>query len=515
VLISYFIWHSKGTHEDAKDKAFSALAAELSEVADKSKVVINAIADGVVAIDSSGTIQLINPAAQAALGWSQNDALTLDYKSVLKLGNQKGEPFEDAANPVQQVLATNQTIVNNDATITTNSGKQVMVSLVISPAGSHGSGAIVVFRDITQQKAEERQQGEFISTASHEMRTPVASIEGYLGLALNPQTAAIDDKARQYLTKAHESAQHLGRLFQDLLDITKIEDGRITNNPGIVDVVAFAADVVAGFEVKAKEKGLILLFKPGTSGDSPAADISKRLSPVFYISADIDHLREVLSNLVDNGIKYTPEGSVTVDVAGDDKSVTISIHDSGIGIPREDVGHLFQKFYRVDNSATREIGGTGLGLYLCRRLVESMDGKIWVESEFGKGSTFFIQFNRVSHEEAVAQMEASAAKKMEEIDSSSVRVLDMPQNTASDAAAVAIPEQPATVAAAPIDSLTPANIPVQTVQPQPQQVQYQDQMPQQVMPIPEQPAAAAPGVPQQPQTQQQYPQQPPIQQNQT
>src|SRR5690606_4513614 len=99
------------------------------------------------------------------------------------------------------------------------------VSLVASPVGGPGSGIIIVFRDITKEKAEEREQAEFISTASHEMRTPVASIEGYLGLALNPATAQVDEKARNYITKAHEAAQHLGRLFQDLLDTARAEDG--------------------------------------------------------------------------------------------------------------------------------------------------------------------------------------------------------------------------------------------------------------------------------------------------
>src|SRR5690606_7203888 len=109
----------------------------------------------------------------------------------------------------------------------THSGKKLLISLVVSPVGQIGSGAIIVFRDITKEKAEEREQAEFISTASHEMRTPVASIEGYLGLTLNPATAQIDEKARDFITKAHESAQHLGRLFQGLLDVTKADDGRI------------------------------------------------------------------------------------------------------------------------------------------------------------------------------------------------------------------------------------------------------------------------------------------------
>ncbi|EDK72754.1 putative PAS/PAC sensor protein [candidate division TM7 genomosp. GTL1] len=222
---SLLIWHSKSNREDDQDKAYSALAKELGEVANKSEIVINAIGDGVIAIDSRGVIQLINPAAQKILGWGKHDALELDYKTIFKLEDTSGTPLPENQNPVQQTLKAGESVLRNDLTLETKSNKKLFVSLLTSPAGQPGTGAIIVFRDITKEKTEERQQAEFISTASHEMRTPVASIEGYLGLALNPNTAAIDEKARLYLAKAHEAAQHLGRLFQDLLDISRAEDG--------------------------------------------------------------------------------------------------------------------------------------------------------------------------------------------------------------------------------------------------------------------------------------------------
>ena len=128
---------------------------------------------------------------------------------------------------------------------------------------------------------------------------------------------------------------------------------------------------------------------------------------MFYANVDNDHLREVLNNLVENAIKYTPSGDVIVDVTGDNDHVRVSIKDSGIGIPREDIPHLFQKFYRVDNTATREIGGTGLGLYLCRRLAEVMGGRIWVESEFKKGSTFYLELSRTDRDTAMRLIDAA------------------------------------------------------------------------------------------------------------
>jgi hypothetical protein len=241
------------------------------------------------------------------------------------------------------------------------------------------------------------------------MRTPVASIEGYLGLTLNPATAQIDDKARDFITKAHESAQHLGRLFQDLLDVSKAEDGRLSNNPKVVDVVAYLHDVVEGLRPKAEEKGLRMLYKP-LPDDSASQVNERRLTPVFYVNLDNDHLREVVANLVENAIKYTPQGDVVVDINGDDEHVVVSIADSGIGIPAEDMPHLFQKFYRVDNSDTREIGGTGLGLYLCRRLAETMGGRIWADSEYKKGSTFYLELPRISHEDATRMIEQAGEK---------------------------------------------------------------------------------------------------------
>lgn len=399
ILISYIIWHDKSHQEANKTKAFDALTQQLSQVASKSEIVINAIADGVVAVDAAGVVQLINPAAQSLIGWGKEDAVGLDYHSVLKLADTKGKELPDNASPVQQVLVSNAPLTNNDLMLITKSNKKILISLVVSPIGNTSPtvGAILVFRDITKEKEQEQAKAEFISTASHEMRTPVAAIEGYLSLALNPATATIDDKAQTYLTKAHESTQHLGRLFQDLLTVSRAEDGRLAAKPSVVDIVKFLREVTEGLTPKAQTKGLFLYFKPdGGSGQEG----TRTIPPVFYVHVDQDQLREVTNNLVDNAIKYTKRGSVTVDVTGDDKNITISVADTGIGIAAEDVPHLFQKFYRVDNSDTREIGGTGLGLYIARRLAEVNYGRVWAESSVGKGSTFYLQIPRISHEQA-------------------------------------------------------------------------------------------------------------------
>ena len=402
LIFSLVLWIRRQKTDDNT----SSLKNKLSAVESKSDVVINAIDDGVLAISKDGNIELINPSAQQIIGWDQGDALGLNWKSVLKLVTSDGKDVEDLENPIAQSLSKNQPTHNDKLFLLTSSEKRILVSIVSSPVGTEGEGVIVVFRDITKEKAEEREQAEFISTASHEMRTPVASIEGYLGLALNPATAHIDEKARDFITKAHESAQHLGRLFQDLLDISKVEDGRMKNNPKIINVNEFLKNIFDGLATKANEKQLNYIFMPDIIDEGK----EKSLQPIFYANIDPDHFREVVSNLIENAIKYTPSGEVVVNVTGDDKQISVSVKDSGIGIPAEDIPHLFQKFYRVDNSDTREIGGTGLGLYLSRRLAEAMSGNLRVESKYKEGSTFYLEIPRMNSSEAKQRLESAEAE---------------------------------------------------------------------------------------------------------
>ena len=406
LIFSLVLWIRRQKTDDNT----SNLENRLSAVESKSDVVINAIDDGVLAISKDGNIELINPSAQQIIGWDQGDALGLNWKSVLKLVTSDGKDVEDLENPIAQSLSKNQPTHNDKLFLLTSSEKRILVSIVSSPVGTDGEGIIVVFRDITKEKAEEREQAEFISTASHEMRTPVASIEGYLGLALNPATAHIDEKARDFITKAHESAQHLGRLFQDLLDISKVEDGRMKNNPKIINVNEFLKDIFDGLAIKANEKQLNYIFMPDIVGESK----EKSLQPIFYANIDPDHFREVVSNLIENAIKYTPSGEVVVNITGDDKQISVSVKDSGIGIPAEDIPHLFQKFYRVDNSDTREIGGTGLGLYLSRRLAEAMSGNLRVESKYKEGSTFYLEIPRMNSSDAKQRLESAEIEKPED-----------------------------------------------------------------------------------------------------
>lgn len=511
MFISYILWHGRETIEEAHDQNMTKLNKSLEQESSKADAIIEAIGDGVIVVNQTGEVLVINPAAQQMTGWSADDALHLHFESVLKLQDSEGNPIQSALNPVSRVLNVGQQVREKELCVITKSGKKVYAAFVVSPMGTSGEGAIAVFRDITKERNEEHAQAEFISTASHEMRTPVASIEGYLGLALNPNTATIDDKARDFITKAHASAQHLGHLFQDLLDVSKADDGRLKENPKVVDVVDFTRELIEGLKSKAEEKDLKLEYKPDSSKSVAGTTV---ISPVLYAHVDKDHLREVLDNLIENGIKYTPKGSVTIDTTASDEYVRISIQDSGLGIPAEDLPHLFQKFYRVDNTDTREIGGTGLGLYLCRKLIEAMDGRIWVESEYKKGSTFYVEIprlERIKASELMAKEAEAPAVAPQATEESNHETHDIAQALGTIEASAEIPtpppETPTPAPAPQIEApIQPAPVEPMPVTPAPSEphrfgaVSYNPAAPAQQMVNPEPTPVASAPLPQAPVT---------------
>lgn len=379
-------------------------------------IAINTISDGVAIIDAQGIIQLFNPAAETLTGWTAKDALSLDYRSIFNLYNNAGRAIEANENPILQALRTSTTTSNDRVYIETASGKRIQLSIKTTPI-VHGNsptadGVVIVFRDITREKAEQNAQTDFISTASHEMRTPVATIEGYLGMILNPNICQIDDKARDYANKAHQAIQHLGQLFQDLLDVTKADDSRLELRPTLIDATEAARELVNGLRSKAQAKGLELIFENDrVNASSSDGHGIKVISPPTIIYVDLDYFNEALGNIIDNAIKYTQHGQVNVHVISENNRVRIEVADTGIGIPAEDIPHLFQKFYRVDNSETREIGGTGLGLYLIKKLTTSMGGNVGVASDYGHGSTFWMEFDGLNREQAIQKAREIKARE--------------------------------------------------------------------------------------------------------
>jgi len=375
-----------------------------------SDFILGAIEDGVVMVGRDNIIQLFNPAASKITEWKAEEAVGLDFHNVVAIVNQKGEALAPGQHPFSQALATNQPIHNHDMWLQTKTGKRLAISTIVSPVidpnTKVANSVVGVFRDTTLQKQEEAQRSDFISTASHEMRTPVAAIEGYLALALNPKIAKVDDNARKLLEKAAAATKHLGVLFQDLLTSSRAEDGRLQSFPQVIELGEITQQVAEAERFHAQEKGLTLRY---VMSADPAAAGGKVVRPLYYTYVDPHRMQEVLTNLINNAIKYTPEGGVTVTLTGDDNVIQVQVSDTGPGISSDDLPHLFQKFYRVDNSMTRTIGGTGLGLFICRKIVELYNGRIWAESQLGKGTSFFVNLPRLSTSQALEMQKKQAS----------------------------------------------------------------------------------------------------------
>ena len=363
-----------------------------------SEIALDAIGEGVMITDANGKIQFVNPAAVTMLNsGTVADAVGLDYGLLVKLESKNGQPLQDGDNKFVSAMVSGQPLDDFQCHLVAQKvDKRIPIAISVLSTDNGRGNRIVTFRNIAKELEEEGAQTEFISTASHEMRTPVASIEGFLSLALNPQTATIDDRARQYLTQAHDASKHLGNLFKDLLDVTKIDDGRIQPRFMPVELVETVKKISDTYAVRAGEANLKYQFG-GVNSDTVNA---KLVQPVVYGYIDMSFLQEIMANLIDNAIKYTPAGgSIYVNVLGDGDRALINVTDTGIGISADDLQHIFQKFYRADNSQTRTVGGTGLGLYLVKQRVESMNGRIWAESAFGEGTTFYVSLPRLSADE--------------------------------------------------------------------------------------------------------------------
>lgn len=398
-----------GNNKDSQpNKSVSEQISKDSQI--NSDFILSTIEDGVMMAGKDGAIHLFNPAAGTITGWPPNEALGANFATILSVVDKKGQAIMPEQHPFAMAIKTGKTVKDNNVNLATRSKKPTIISIIVSPVndknGQPSGNVVGVFRDITQEKEEEQRRSDFISTASHEMRTPLAAIEGYLSLAMNPKIAQIDANAMKYLVKAQSSTKHLGELFADLLTSSKAEDGRLVSYPAVVELGETVTAVVEAGRFKAKEKNLVLNYVVSSSQDVAGGKVVR---PLYYTYVDPNRIREVLQNIIDNAIKYTLQGTITVKLTGDINVIQIQVQDTGAGIPPEDIPHLFQKFYRVDNSTTRTIGGTGLGLFISKKIVELYNGRIWVESELGKGSTFFINLPRLTTQQALEMQKKQAS----------------------------------------------------------------------------------------------------------
>ena len=458
-----FIKKGAGAQAGANGTGGAVAGAESAEIL--ANLVLNTIDSGVIIVLSTGVIEYINPAAVSLLGGQMaQNFLGAKLEDILKLENGQGVAIPAQNNLVFYAVNNGQNYTTREYFLVNLQGQKKPVAFKIITAHSPKNERIVTFYDITSELEAESEQTEFISTASHEMRTPVASIEGYLGLALNPKTATIDERAKKYLEEAHKSSQHLGKLFRDLLDVTKLDDKRIKAHLTPIEVTSTVRSIAEGQIPKMSEKNIHFTFGSSSSANMNGGRV---INQEVFAAVDVDFLREIINNLIENAIKYTNNGGgIWVNVRGDGDRVLINVTDTGIGISPEDSKHVFQKFYRADNSETRTIGGTGLGLYIVKERVEAMSGSTWVESTFGEGSTFYVAFPRLTYEEYLRRKQIEANTQAM-----------TPQNSATSTSAISAsnenqtpaPMQFSTKATTPAPAAAPAsttmNTPIQTEAP--------------------------------------------------
>ena len=463
-----FIKKGPGAQMGANSAGGEVAGAESAEIL--ANLVLNTIDSGVIIVLPTGVIEYINPAAVSLLGGQMaQNFLGAKLEDILKLENGQGVVIPAQNNLVFYAVNNGQNYTTREYFLVNLQGQKKPVAFKVITAHSPKNERIVTFYDITSELEAESEQTEFISTASHEMRTPVASIEGYLGLALNPKTATIDERAKKYLEEAHKSSQHLGKLFRDLLDVTKLDDKRIKAHLLPIEVTSTVRSIAEGQIPKMSEKNIHFTFGSSSSANMNGGRV---INQEVFAAVDVDFLREIINNLIENAIKYTNNGGgIWVNVRGDGDRVLINVTDTGIGISPEDSKHVFQKFYRADNSETRTIGGTGLGLYIVKERVEAMSGSTWVESTFGEGSTFYVAFPRLTYEEYLRrkQIEANTQAMTPQNSVASTPNISTPSVSEPSESQASAPMQFSTEVTTPISAATPVstttNTPIQTEAP--------------------------------------------------
>jgi signal transduction histidine kinase len=251
-------------------------------------------------------------------------------------------------------------------------GLAVMLSIIILLLLNHFR--LVQYAELFRKQRElDRMKDDFISIATHELKAPMSVIKGYISMTLDEQLAPT---ARQMLQTAYDQTNRLARLVSDLLDVSRLEQGRTKYNLQAVELPGIIQPMLTTFSVKAKDKQLGLQYQP--PADLPA------------VKADPDRVSEIFTNLIDNAIKYSRTGTVTISHAVTPTAVTTTVTDTGIGMTPDEQAHLFARFYRARNDDTKDIAGTGLGLWIIKQYAEAMGGGITVQSTKGKGTEFTV-----------------------------------------------------------------------------------------------------------------------------
>ncbi len=364
---------------DQADQLGAALQSQEEEAA-KNRAILESIADGVLVLDHNGRVLLVNPAAEELLGISAIALHGEHFRHMLGLG--ETEVHRDLSQALysellQQLEAGEDAVVQPESSVRLQAGTRVLAvtiaPLIVSPGGM--PGLVAALRDISREAEVERLKNEFISTVSHELRTPMTSIKGYTDLLFLGMAGGLTDAQRSFLKIIKSNADRLTALVNDILDISRIETGRMRLTIASLDLGQIISQVVASFREQYREKDLGLVWE--------------ELQDLPEIRGDEARVTQVLSNLLANAWQYSPEGgTVSVSVQPVGGFLQTDVSDTGIGIGPDDIGRIFDRFFRADHPIVQEAGGTGLGLSIVKMFVEMLGGAIWVKSEPGKGATF-------------------------------------------------------------------------------------------------------------------------------
>jgi PAS domain S-box-containing protein len=353
---------------------------QIKEERDKIKAILNSLGEGVFVVNQDLEIVLFNPAAEKISGYSSKEAVGKPYKEVLNF------VFEKDKNKVndrfiKDAFKTGKTQnMSNHTLLIGKDGEEIPVADSAAPLkGEKGEviGCVVVFRDNSRRRAIDKAKTEFVSLASHQLRTPLSIIRWYIEALLGGDLGKINEEQKEYLEEINEGNQRMIDLVNSLLNVSRLEMGKLDINPTELDIVEIAKKTIKQFRLEIKEKQINFI---------------ENYDEIPPIKLDKDLLGIVFQNLISNAIKYSSEkGKVQLDILRQGENVEIAIQDNGIGIPKKQQGKIFEKLFRADNVKTKNINGTGLGLYLVKKILDHCNCKIWFESKENEGTTFFVR----------------------------------------------------------------------------------------------------------------------------
>ena len=346
----------------------------------RDEILLESIGEGMITLDEKGRIGLINNNAIAMLNLRDGEAAgRLVYEAFTLYSVEGKKPLTARGRP--EMMALHSAKPQSDVFSFRIDGKKpLLLHINASPVvidNHKAAGAIVILRDVTHEREVDRMKTEFISLASHQLRTPLSAIKWYTEMLLAGDAGKLKGDQQEFTQNIYDSSERMAELVSSLLNVSRIESGRIIIDPRPTDLKQLVDGIVNDLRGKTEEKKQSLIIS-----------VHKELPK---INLDPHLIGQVFLNLLTNAIKYTPQGGeISVFVSRKDDQVVTQVTDNGYGIPKREQGKVFQKFFRAENAVKVETDGTGLGLYLIKAVIESSGGKIWFESAEGEGTTFWF-----------------------------------------------------------------------------------------------------------------------------